>query len=100
MLISADNLNFGFNGGSLLENICFSLNEGGRVGLIGGNGEGKTTLIRLILGELEPESGVLFRKNGMRLGYLAQSGGYDSSNTVYEEMKEILELVYGGEINE
>ena len=89
MLISADNLNFGFNGGSLLENICFSLNEGDRVGLIGGNGEGKTTLIRLILGELEPESGVLFRKNGMRLGYLAQSGGYDSSNTVYEEMKEI-----------
>ncbi|MBQ7912993.1 MAG: ABC-F family ATP-binding cassette domain-containing protein [Clostridia bacterium] len=89
MLISADNLNFGFNGGSLLENICFSLNEGGRVGLIGGNGEGKTTLIRLILGELEPESGVLFRKNGIRIGYLAQSGGYDSSNTVYEEMKEI-----------
>ena len=89
MLISADNINFGFNGGSLLENICFSLNEGGRVGLIGGNGEGKTTLIRLILGELEPESGVLFRKNGMRVGYLAQSGGYDSSNTVYEEMKEI-----------
>ena len=55
MLISADNLNFGFNGGSLLENICFSLNEGGRVGLIGGNGEGKTTLIRLILGELKLE---------------------------------------------
>ena len=40
MLISADNLNFGFNGGSLLENVCFSLNEGDRVGLIGGNGEG------------------------------------------------------------
>ena len=89
MLISADNLNFGFNGGSLLENVCFSLNEGGRVGLIGGNGEGKTTLIRLILSELEPESGVLFRKNGIRIGYLAQSGGYDSDNTVYEEMKEI-----------
>ena len=89
MLISADNLNFGFNGGSLLENVCFSLNEGSKVGLIGGNGEGKTTLIRLILGELEPESGVLFRKNGMRVGYLAQSGGYDSANTVYEEMKEI-----------
>ena len=89
MLISADNLSFGFNGGSLLENICFSLNEGGRVGLIGGNGEGKTTLIRLILGELEAESGVLFRKNGIRVGYLAQNGGYDSANTVYEEMQEI-----------
>ncbi len=89
MLISADNLSFGFNGGSLLENICFSLNEGDRVGFIGGNGEGKTTLIRLILGELEGESGVLFRKNNIRVGYLAQNGGYDSQNTVFEEMKEI-----------
>ena len=89
MLISADNLSFGFNGGSLLENVCFSLNEGDRVGLIGGNGEGKTTLIRLILGELEGESGSLFRKNGIRIGYLAQTGGYDSANTVFEEMREI-----------
>ena len=89
MLISADNLNFGFNGGSLLENICFSLNEGERIGLIGANGEGKTTLIRLILSELEPESGVLFKKNGIRVGYLAQNGGYDSSNTVFEEMRDI-----------
>ena len=89
MLLSADNLYFGFNGGSLLEKVTFSLNEGDRVGLIGGNGEGKTTLIRLMLGELEPESGTLFRKNGIRIGYLAQNGGYDSANTVFEEMKEI-----------
>ncbi len=89
MLISAENLYFGFNGGSLLEKICFSLSEGDRVGLIGGNGEGKTTLIRLILSELDPEQGTLFRKNGIRIGYLAQNGGYDSSNTVYEEMQEV-----------
>ncbi len=89
MLISADNVSFGFSGGSLLENITFSLNEGERVGFIGGNGEGKTTLIRLILGELEPESGVLFKKNAIRIGYLAQNGGYDSTNTVYGEMREI-----------
>ena len=89
MLLSADNLSFGFNGGSLLEKVTFSLNEGDRVGLIGGNGEGKTTLIRLILGELDIESGSLFRKNGIRIGYLAQNGGYDSANTVFEEMREI-----------
>ncbi len=89
MLISADNLSFGFNGGSLLENITFSLHEEERVGFIGGNGEGKTTLIRLILGELEGESGTLFKKNGIRIGYLAQNGGYDSANTVYGEMREI-----------
>ena len=89
MLISADSLQFGFNGGSLLEDVCFSLNEGDRVGLIGANGEGKTTLIRLILGELDPEQGSIFRKNGIRIGYLAQNGGYDSSNTVKGEMMEI-----------
>ncbi len=89
MLISADNLQFGFNGESLLENITFSLNEGDRVGLIGGNGEGKTTLIRLLLGELAPEGGSLFVKNSIRIGYLAQNGGYDSTNTVFEEMREI-----------
>ncbi len=89
MLISSENLYFGFNGGSLLENVTFTLNEGERVGLIGGNGEGKTTLIRLILSELDPENGTLFRKNGIRIGYLAQNGGYDSANTVFEEMREI-----------
>ena len=89
MLISLDNLSFGFNGGTLIENVSFSLNEGDRVGLIGGNGEGKTTLIRLILGELDAEKGSVFRKNGIRIGYLAQNGGYDSCNTVFEEMREI-----------
>ena len=89
MLISTENLTFGFHGETLLENIRFSLNEGDRVGLIGANGEGKTTLIRLILGELEADSGALFVKNGARVGYLAQNGGYDSDNTVFEEMREV-----------
>ena len=91
MLISSENLSFGFEGEILLENLSFTLNEGDRVGLIGGNGEGKTTLLRLILGELIPEEGSLFRKNGIKIGYLAQNGGYDSFNTVYEEMCEIFE---------
>ena len=89
MLINANGLYFGYAGESLLENITFTLNEGERVGLIGGNGEGKTTLIRLMLGELDAESGSLARKNGIRIGYLAQNGGYDSYNTVWEEMLEI-----------
>ncbi len=89
MLISTENLCFGFNGEPLLENITFTLSENDRVGLIGGNGEGKTTLIRLLLSELESESGSLFVKNGMRAGYLAQNGGYDSENTVFEEMREV-----------
>ena len=73
MLISAENLSFGFAGNPLLENITFTLSEGDRVGLIGANGEGKTTLLRLILSELEPEGGSLFKKNGIRIGYLANA---------------------------
>ena len=89
MLISANEMCFSYAGESLLENIHFTLNEGDRVGLIGGNGEGKTTLIRLMLGELYPEQGEIFKKSGARVGYLAQNGGYDSYNTVWEEMLEI-----------
>lgn len=91
MLISCENMSFGFLGETLLEGVSFALNEGERVGLIGANGEGKTTLIRLILGELEHESGVLFKKNGIRIGYLAQNGGYDSEKEVYEEMQSVFE---------
>lgn len=91
MLISCENMSFGFHGSSLLEGITFSLDERDRVGLIGGNGEGKTTLLRLILGELLPESGSIFRKNGAKIGYLAQNGGYDSERNVFEEMQAVFE---------
>lgn len=89
MLLASEHLYFGYNGDELLQDVCFSLSEGERVGLIGGNGEGKTTLIRLLLSELEPERGTLFRKNGIKIGYLAQNGGYDSENTVFEEMRSV-----------
>ena len=89
MLISASEVQFGYAGEVLLENITFTLNEGDRVGLIGANGEGKTTLIRLMLGELDADAGELFQKSGIRIGYLAQNGGYESYNTVWEEMQEI-----------
>ncbi|MBE5745495.1 MAG: ABC-F family ATP-binding cassette domain-containing protein [Clostridiales bacterium] len=89
MLICADKVQFGFNGETLLDGVSFTINENERIGLIGGNGEGKTTLIRLLLGELEHEQGTLFVKNGIRIGYLAQNGGYESFNTVFDEMRAV-----------
>lgn len=91
MLLSLENLTFGYQGEQLLTEIKFTLNEGDRVGLVGGNGEGKTTLIRLMLGELSPDQGTIFRKNGLKIGYLAQNGGYESHNTVFEEMCSIFD---------
>ena len=87
MLIRAENLTFGYAGEPLLSELCFTINEGERIGVVGGNGEGKTTLIRLLLGALTADSGSLFVKSGIRIGYLAQNGGYDSKASVYEEMR-------------
>lgn len=89
MLVTLDSVAFGYGGNLIFEKVSFALNEGERVGLIGANGEGKTTLIKLILGELECESGSILRKNGLKIGYLEQNGGYSSGNTVYAEMRAI-----------
>ncbi len=89
MLFSLENLQFGYKGESLLEQVNFTLSENERVGLIGGNGEGKTTLIKLILGVLSPDGGKVFRKSGARIGWLEQTGGFDSDKTVFEEMRSV-----------
>ena len=89
MLIQLDNVTFGYDGVPVLRNVCFALNENERVGFIGGNGEGKTTLIKLALGQLSPDEGSVFVKNSARIGYLEQSGGFESALTVYEAMKEV-----------
>lgn len=89
MLISFDNASFSYGDNLIFHDVNFAVNEGERVGLIGANGEGKTTLIRLITGELFPESGQVIKKNGARIGYLEQNGGYSSGNTVYKEMLEV-----------
>jgi ATP-binding cassette subfamily F protein 3 len=94
MLISLDNVAFGYGDNLILEKISFSINEGEKVGLIGANGEGKTTLIKLILGQLIPDVGSIITKNGIKIGYLEQNGGYSSASTVYDEMKEIFAEEY------
>lgn len=89
MLITVNNAAFSYGDNLIFENVSFAVNEGDRAGLIGANGEGKTTLIKLMLGELFADSGEVIKKNGVRIGYLEQNGGYTSRNTVYDEMLEV-----------
>lgn len=89
MLISLDNAAFGYGDNLIFSDVNFAVNEGERVGLIGANGEGKTTLIKLITGELFADRGEVIKKNGARIGYLEQNGGYNCENTVYAEMLEV-----------
>lgn len=91
MLLSLNGVTFSYTGEKIFSDLSFTLEEGERVGFIGGNGEGKTTLIRLALGELSPEQGSVQKKNGIRIGYLPQSGGFDRSDTVRLAMEEVFE---------
>lgn len=91
MLISLDGAAFGYGDNLIFGGVTFAINEGERVGLIGANGEGKTTLIKLMLGELETDAGEVRKKNGLKCGYLEQNGGYTSGNTVFGEMRAVFE---------
>lgn len=91
MLISLNGVTFSYTGEKIFSDVSLSIDEGERVGFIGGNGEGKTTLIKLILGELIPEEGSVLKKNGIHLGYLPQSGGFEHADTVRLAMEEVFE---------
>jgi len=89
MLINIEGASFGYGGTPILENINLTISEGDRIGLIGGNGEGKTTLIKLIIGALEVEKGKINLKSGLRIGYLEQDCDFPSQKTVFAEMRDV-----------
>ncbi len=91
MLFRFDHVTFGYAGVPVVEDVTFELGEGERVGFLGGNGEGKTTVLRLLTGELVPDGGTVSKKSKLRLGYLEQSGGFSDMGTVYSAMEAVFE---------
>lgn len=89
MLMTLENVRFGYDDKIILDGISFVISEKERVGLIGANGEGKTTLIRLMTGELDPDEGKIYKKSCLKTGLLEQNGGLESDKTVYEEMQSV-----------
>lgn len=72
-LISARELSFEFGGQRVLNELNCSIEHNSRIGLIGANGCGKTTLIRLFLAELQPSAGVINRASSLKIAYLPQN---------------------------
>jgi ATP-binding cassette subfamily F protein uup len=71
-LISLQDVNLGFGGPLLLENINLQIERGEWIGLLGRNGMGKSTLLKLLNGSLSPESGIVSRQQNLRVAYLPQ----------------------------
>jgi ATP-binding cassette subfamily F protein uup len=83
-LFSIDNLSIAFGAEKLLDGASFQLEAGERVCLIGRNGTGKTTLLRLLADELHPDGGDIWRQPGLRVATLAQELPADTTATVFE----------------
>ncbi len=88
-LISLQDISLSFGGPLVLDQVTLHIEQGERACLLGRNGEGKSTLMRLISNDLTPDRGEVLRQQGLRVGYLPQTVPQDMPGTV-------LEAVLGG----
>lgn len=93
MVISFDNVSFKYIEKMLLDHVSFSITDADKIGIVGVNGTGKSTLLKLILGEEKPISGAILQSGGIRINYLPQ-------NPMFEEDVSLLNLVLEGSTKE
>lgn len=84
-LLTAQNLTFGFLDGVLFKGAAFKVEENDKIGLIGANGTGKTSLFKLIIGEYSANEGGIVRGKDVRIGYMEQYLECDDNQTLYNE---------------
>lgn len=94
MLINLTDINKFYNGNQVLKNINLTIDESDKIGLVGVNGCGKSTLIKIITGKTDPDrfterDGIVSMASKTTIGYLEQMGGLDSESTVLDEMKKV-----------
>ena len=85
-LLSASNLNKSFGTDLVFRNASFEIQENDRVGLVGVNGSGKTTLFKILTGELDADSGNIYKANATVLGYMEQHVCRDLERSAYSEV--------------
>ena len=97
-LLTAQNLTFGFLDGVLFKGAAFKVEETDRIGLIGANGCGKTSLFKLIIGEYSASEGGIVRGKDVRIGYMEQYLDCDENQTLYGEaltvFNDVIEMEY------
>ncbi|MDU2197824.1 MAG: ATP-binding cassette domain-containing protein, partial [Peptostreptococcaceae bacterium] len=89
IVLSCNNLNKSFGIDSILEDVSFTVNEGDKIGIIGINGTGKTTLFKIISGVYGYDSGDIYTAKDCEIGYLEQNMNFHSENTILDEVLEV-----------
>ncbi|WP_417442929.1 ABC-F family ATP-binding cassette domain-containing protein [Joostella sp.] len=97
-MLNVHNLSVSFGGEYLFEEIAFRLSPGDRIGLIGKNGAGKSTMLKLLSKEMEPDSGVISTDKEVRIGFLKQDIDFVLGNTVLEEAYQAFEEIKAMEL--
>ena len=112
-LITLENISKSYSEKILANNVSLGINEGEKIGLIGVNGTGKSSFLKIVAGVEEPDEGTVTKGNRVRIEYLAQTPDYDDNATVLEqvfkgnseemrilrEYEELLEKIDKGEVS-
>ncbi len=93
ILMSVQNVKKSFGLHDVLRDVTFSLQTGEKMGLVGVNGCGKTTLMKMLTGEISPDEGTIHKNKDLRIGYLAQVNDIDPSDTVWGALLRVFEPV-------
>ena len=86
IILQAQQVGRSFNGNELFANVNLEIQNGARIGLVGPNGIGKTTLLEILTGIAPPDAGQVTTMKNLSIGYLAQNSGLDSDKTIFKEM--------------
>ena len=88
MLIELQDLGRSFGEREVLAGVTANVEKGDRIGIIGANGTGKTTLLRILCGELAPDTGTAVFARGVTCGYLEQTGRLEPGRDIYDTMRQ------------
>lgn len=91
IILQANKIERSFAGEVLFDNINLQVDERDRIALVGKNGAGKSTFLKILVGEEEPTSGEINKKKDISLSYLAQDSRFESENTIYDEMLHVFD---------
>ena len=93
ILLTASNIKKMFLDETLFDGVSFNVDSSDKIGFVGINGAGKSTLFKIINGEMDYDSGEIFKSKGLKIGYLEQYACADSQNTIWEEMLTVFDEV-------